>query len=84
MTTCALKSETFLSLSETFLKRIVSVGEQMRSNVNVLMSRQVKYENRSLPVTVRGSKTSRGSSDQFQRFQGTLLLAGLTLQHLIT
>ena len=57
MTTCALKSETFLSLSETFFKRVVSVGEKMRSNVNVLMSRQVKYENRSLPVTVRGSKT---------------------------
>ena len=43
-------------LSQIF-KQIVSTGKKRLNNINLVVRREVKYENSALPVAVRGSKT---------------------------
>ena len=45
-----------VAVSQIF-KIIVSASENILNNINVVVWRQVKYENSALPVAVRGSKT---------------------------
>ena len=47
-----------LSVSQIF-KLIISNGEKIRSNIDVVVCRQVKRENSSLAVAARVSKTLR-------------------------
>ena len=46
-------------VSPTFTKLIAFTREKIVNNINVVVRRQVKEGNGSLPVAVRGSKMSR-------------------------
>ena len=57
-----IESEHFARYDSGLLqifKLIIFASEKILNNKNAVLRRQVKYENRSLPVAVRGSETLR-------------------------